>query len=102
MVVKGIGHSEEEMTLFEDLKPEDLYVRYNTNAPWDPELNDWHLKSDSPAKGKGVNGSDPGIYGGAGFDDKMMSPLPRIVITEAPVKTNAEGKLILKVRIDQN
>lgn len=49
-----------------------------------------------------TSGGEAGIYGGAGFDDKMMSPLPRIVITEAPVKTNADGKLILKVRIDQN
>ena len=43
--------------------------------------------------------SQVGIYAGEGFDDSQLAPTPRIVAKHIPDKTDAEGKLNIKVRV---
>ena len=43
--------------------------------------------------------SNIGIYGGTGFSDKGMAPLPYIVAKDIPEQTDAEGKLNIKIRV---
>lgn len=43
--------------------------------------------------------SNYGIYGGTGFSDKGMAPVPYIVAKDIPEQTDAEGKLNIKIRV---
>lgn len=43
--------------------------------------------------------SDIGIYGGTGFDDNALAPIPRIISKEIPEQTDASGKLNIKVTV---
>ncbi len=43
--------------------------------------------------------SDIGIYGGTGFSDSGMAPVPFIVAKNIPEQTDAEGKLNIKIRV---
>lgn len=79
----------------------DVFVKYNGSDPWDPEKNDWRIKDGAPGDNAGTDGRDVGVAGGSGFDASMRSPMPRITIVEAPVRTDAEGKLRLRIRVDQ-
>ncbi|MBQ6379299.1 MAG: hypothetical protein IJJ56_10995 [Prevotella sp.] len=43
--------------------------------------------------------SDIGIYGGTGFSDSGMAPVPFIMAKNIPDQTDAEGKLNIKIRV---
>lgn len=40
-----------------------------------------------------------GIYGGTGFDDSALPPVPHIIAKNIPEQTDAQGKLNIKIRV---
>lgn len=74
-------------------KPEDLFVN---PGPGVSVESDFHLK-DSIGIGAGTDGTDIGIYGGTGFKDDCIAPIPRIVSKNIPEQTDAEGKLNIRI-----
>lgn len=46
--------------------------------------------------------SQVGIYAGSGFDDSQMAPVPYIMYKDVPDKTDAEGKLKVRIRVKAN
>ena len=80
----------------------DLFVKYDSNNPFDLTQNDYRLKDGAPGKNAGLDGKDIGIYGGEGFDDAGGSLIPRVVFKEIAPTTNADGKLSVKIKVTAN
>ncbi len=59
--------------------------------------SDFHL-ADSLGVGAATDGTDIGIYGGEGFKDDCLVPIPRIVSFQIKDRTDVNGKL--KIRIE--
>lgn len=59
-------------------------------------MSDFHVV-DSIGIGAATDGTDIGIYGGTGFKDDCVAPIPRIVTKNIPEKTDAEGKLNIRI-----
>ena len=53
----------------------------------------------SPAKGAALDGTDLGIYGGSGFSDEALAPIPRIVSKKVAEQTDGSGKLQIEVTV---
>ncbi|MDR1505416.1 MAG: type-F conjugative transfer system secretin TraK [Prevotella sp.] len=53
----------------------------------------------SIGKNGGNDGTDIGIYGGTGFSNTALPPIPRIVAKTIAERTDENGKLKIKVRI---
>ena len=53
----------------------------------------------SPAKNAGLDGTDLGIYGGSGFSDTALAPIPRIVSKKVSEQTDGSGKLQIEVTV---
>jgi hypothetical protein len=63
--------------------------------------HNFHLKTSSPGKNAGTDGTDIGIYGGMGFSETREPPIPIIrafSIQNGVVAPN--GKLSIKVRAE--
>jgi hypothetical protein len=60
--------------------------------------SDFHLKG-TLGKNAATDGTDIGIYGGTGFSDTALPPVPRIVSKSVPEQTDENGKLNIQVRI---
>lgn len=56
--------------------------------------SDFHFKS-----GISFQGSDLGIYGGSGFNDSGLPPVPYISFKSIPDQTDAAGKLPIRVTV---
>lgn len=69
----------------------DIFVNYN-NGNITP-VSDFHFKEDYQQY------SDVGIYGGTGFSDGALPPVPFIVSKSIPEQTDASGKLNIKIRV---
>ena len=69
----------------------DLFADYN-NVAITP-ASDFHFKDDYQQY------SDVGIYGGTGFSDGALPPVPYIVSKVIPEQTDAQGKLNIKIRV---
>lgn len=69
----------------------DVFVNYN-NASISP-ASDFHFKPEYQQY------SDCGIYGGDGFSDGALPPVPFIVSKSIPEQTDASGKLNIKIRV---
>ena len=63
--------------------------------------SDYHVQA-SWAKGAASDGTDIGIYGGTGFSDKALAPIPRIVSKSVDEQSDASGKLTVKVTVKSN
>lgn len=63
--------------------------------------SDFQLKGNK-GKGAATDGSDIGIYGGTGFNDEAVAPIPRIVSKVVPEQTDAQGKLKITVTVKAN
>lgn len=63
--------------------------------------SDFSLKGNK-GKGRATDGSDIGIYGGTGFNDEAVAPIPRIVSKVVPEQTDAQGKLKITVTVKAN
>ena len=50
-------------------------------------------------KNAGLDGTDVGIYGGTGFKDKALAPIPRIVSKKVDEQTSADGTLTVTVTV---
>lgn len=50
-------------------------------------------------KGAALDGTELGIYGGSGFDDKALAPIPRIVSKKVAESTDGSGKLQIEVTV---
>lgn len=48
---------------------------------------------------KGADGTDIGLYGGAGFDPNGGSPIPRFTLRKVADKTDKDGKLRVQIQI---
>jgi hypothetical protein len=62
-----------------------------------PNCN-YHLKG-SIGKDAGADGTDVGIYGGTGFSDAALPPIPRIVSKSVSEQTDENGNLKINVRV---
>jgi hypothetical protein len=60
--------------------------------------SNFHLKG-TQGKNAATDGTDIGIYGGTGFSDTALPPVPRIVSKSVPEQTDENGKLNIQVRI---
>lgn len=69
----------------------DVFENYN-NAAISP-ASDFHFKKEYQKY------SECGIYGGTGFSDKGMAPVPYIMAKDIPDQTDASGKLNIKIRV---
>ena len=56
-------------------------------------MSDFHFKDEYQQY------SDVGIYGGTGFNDKQMAPIPFIVAKSIGEQTDAAGKLRIRVKV---
>ena len=61
--------------------------------------SNYKLKENSVGKGTASNGTDIGIYGGTGFNDKGLPPIPRIVSKKIADQTDDEGKLRVEIEV---
>lgn len=68
-----------------------VFVNYNNGAI--TPASDFHFK------GEYQQYSDIGIYGGTGFSDGALPPVPYIVSKIIPEQTDASGKLNIKIRV---
>ena len=46
-----------------------------------------------------LDGTDIGIYGGSGFSDEALAPIPRIVSKKVAEQTDGSGKLQIEVTV---
>lgn len=60
---------------------------------------DYHIKDGMTGKGGGTDGTDVGIYGGSGFSDEALAPIPRIVSKSIPNQTDASGNLNISIKV---
>ena len=74
---------------------DDVFVNYN-NTTISPASN-FHFKDEYKQYESQV-----GIYAGEGFDDNQMAPVPYIMYKDVPDKTDAEGKLKVRIRVKAN
>lgn len=70
---------------------EDVFVNYNGGAI--NPISDFHFKDAY------TQYHDIGIYGGTGFNDKQMAPIPFIVAKDIAEQTDAAGKLRIRVKV---
>lgn len=63
--------------------------------------SDFHLKGEDGV-GAASDGTDVGIYGGTGFSDGALPPVPHIVSKEVAEQTDASGKLKIKLTVKAN
>jgi hypothetical protein len=85
------------------------YGTIQITESWDDELEgpitsvspacNYQLKTDSPGKNAASDGTDVGIYGGTGFSDAALPPIPRIVSKSIADQTDANGKLKVQVQV---
>ena len=61
--------------------------------------SNFHLKNGSPGKNAGTDGTDIGIYGGTGFNDLALPPIPRIVAKRIAEQTDEQGNLKVQVKV---
>ena len=73
----------------------DIFINYN-NWAISPS-SDFHFKDEYKQYESQV-----GIYAGSGFDDSQMAPVPYIMYKDVPDKTDAEGKLKVRIRVKAN
>lgn len=65
--------------------------------------NDYHLKSDSPAKGSGYNGEDMGIYGGEfPFVDGGYPSIPSIYFLDVPLTGTQKDGINVTIKVKSN
>lgn len=74
---------------------DDYFVKCNGFAI--NTVSDFHFKDEFKEYEDKV-----GIYAGTGFDDRCLPPTPFIVEKSIPEKTNASGKLNIKIRVKAN
>lgn len=60
--------------------------------------SDYRLKG-KWGKGAATDGSDIGIYGGTGFKDESLVPIPRIISKKVSESTDESGKLQIVVKV---
>lgn len=88
----GFGNwSESDIKLEDGTNWEDIFVKCN-NMSISPN-SDYHFTE------KYLQYSDCGIYGGDGFSDGALPPVPFIVSKSIPEQTDASGKLNIKIRV---
>lgn len=68
-----------------------VFTKYNGGAI--TPASDFHFTADYQQY------SDCGIYGGTGFSDGALPPVPFIVSKSIPEQTDASGKLNIKIRV---
>ena len=61
--------------------------------------SDYHLIG-TWGKGTASDGSDLGIYGGSGFSDKALAPIPYISEKKIAEQTDAAGKLSIRIKVN--
>jgi len=60
--------------------------------------SNFHLK-DGPWKTGATDGGEVGIYGGSGFSDSALPPIPRITHKKIAEQTDENGKLKIQVQV---
>ena len=81
-------------TLPKDTKWEDVFKAHKGVTI----ASDYHL-SDTWAKSKEPDLTGIGIYGGSGFSDEALAPIPRIVSKKVAEQTDGSGKLQIEVTV---
>ena len=61
--------------------------------------DNYALKAGAPGKNAATDGTDVGIYGGAGFSDTALPPGPRIVSKKIAEQTDANGNLPVEITV---
>lgn len=83
-------HETDELFISSDWN--DVFVNYN-NATISP-ASDFHFKDEYKQYESQV-----GIYAGDGFDDSQLAPVPHIIHKDIDDKTDASGKLRVRIRV---
>ena len=83
-------HETDELFISSDWN--DVFVNYN-NATISP-ASDFHFKDEYKQYESQV-----GIYAGEGFDDSQLAPVPHIIHKDIDEKTDAAGKLKVRIRV---
>ena len=60
----------------------------------------WKLKAGSPGKNAGADGTDMGIYGGAGAKDLRIPAYPQVTEFTVGGTSTADGNLQVKVKVE--
>ena len=60
--------------------------------------SDYRLKGEW-GKNAATDGTDIGIYGGSGFKDSALTPIPRIVSKKVDESTDSSGKLQIEIKV---
>ena len=71
----------------------DIFVNYSAPFP----STDFHFTE----KYKQYE-NKTGIYGGTGFNDNQLAPVPYIIYKDIPEQTDSEGKLKIQIRVKAN
>ena len=61
--------------------------------------SNFKLKEGSPGKNAGTDGKDIGIYGGTGFSDTALPPMPRITTKNIADQTDENGMLKIQIQV---
>lgn len=85
----GYAQFDNKIILDENVGWGDVFVKYSGITP----NSDFHFTKDY------VQYEHIGIYGGTGFSDGALPPVPFIVSKSIPEQTDASGKLNIKIRV---
>ncbi|MDR2774125.1 MAG: hypothetical protein LBC19_05185 [Tannerella sp.] len=58
----------------------------------------YHLKG-TQGKNEATDGTDVGIYGGSGFSDAALPPIPRITNKKVAEQTDENGNLKVQIQV---
>ena len=62
-------------------------------------INDNYRLKGTQGKNAAIDGTDIGIYGGTGFSNTALPPIPRITLNRTDEQTDEQGKLTVRVRV---
>lgn len=89
----GYAQFDNRIILNEGVSWDDVFVK---NAGISP-VSDFHFTEEYKQYENQV-----GIYGGSGFNDNQMAPVPYIIYKDIPEQTDSEGKLKIQIRVKAN
>ena len=90
-MIKGEGDYTEDPINIGESNWDEVFVNYQGCTP----SSDFHFKGDYEK----YNG-EYGIYGGTGFNDKGIAPVPYVVAKDVKEQTDASGMLYVKIRVN--
>ena len=107
ILLEGTCYGCDECQVYNNMAPSDFGDNCTVVSDWSQVLvdsskgvnitSDFHFVESSE-----YEGSDIGIYGGTGFSDEALAPIPRIVSKTIPEQTDESGKLNITITVKAN